>query len=93
MPVEIPGDALPCQVVIVTVLFAGALADAGDVFVLVDVTGDGDPGFTGGWAVGRCVEPAIFHPGDQAKVNMAELELSGQASSWSINCLHIPSLP
>ena len=28
-----------------------------------------------------------------AKLNIAELELSGHASSLSINCRHIPSLP
>src|ERR1700748_3689697 len=67
LAMEVSGDAFSCQIVIVTVLLACALADAGDVLVLVDVAGDGDPGFAGGGAVSGRVEPAVFHSGDQGE--------------------------
>jgi hypothetical protein len=52
--VEIAGLAFAGEVVVDAVELVGTLADLGDVVVLVDVAGDGDPGlacYMAGFAV------------------------------------------
>ncbi len=78
---EVAGYALSLHVVIVVVFFAGAFADAGYVLILVDVAGYGNPGVASDWTVGFGVSQPFFTPVIRAKVNIAELELSGHASS------------
>ena len=68
------------------ILLFGSLTHVDYVVVLVDRAGHRDPSSARGRSVNIGHSASHFYTGKfMAKVNIAVLELSSQASSWSIN--------
>src|ERR1700687_982584 len=67
MTVEITSNSLALQVILQVVLLSSALAYAGQIAVLVDVSGHSDPPLAGNWPVCTRIQPSILYASNHGK--------------------------
>src|ERR1700728_1982890 len=80
LTVKVSGSPFALKVISHIVFLIGAFANARHVIILIDVSGNSDPGFPGGRSVCARIEPTILYAGDHRKCEQGRARPLGLCS-------------